>query len=545
MRRHDGTRWRKIQWRKMDELSQITQHLLRSSPDALIVIDDGGRIRFANDTVTELLGHRPEDLLNRTVDALVPERFRSRHERHIAGYLLTPTNREMGVQIAHLFALRADGSEFAADIRLAPFRVADKLFVAAAIRDNTERSRINSELIAAREEADRANRAKSRFLAMASHDLRQPLQAIRVLNAAMTKLADGQELGVLLRHQETVIESSIRLLNALLDISRLESGAIEPRRAAVSLPLLLEELRGEFDSIARARGLQLQVESLPLTVHTDRTLFHQLLQNLLGNAIKYTDTGSVSVKCRIAAEGELQIMVRDTGIGIPADKLERIFDEYYQVDTHGAKRFGVGLGLAIVKEVARLLGFEVAIASRVHESTEAVVSIPPQLFGAPHVADAGAGAVSTGMAGKRAGRIILVEDNEGVRVATELFLRLEGYETLSTASLAGAMDLLASIRPGDVVVADYHLDRTHTGLDVLAGARDRSGTQVPGVILSGDVPSVLRSIGTPMPATRFLGKPVDTRALLEAINELSMGSLALAQAAGLMRHPARAPSGVK
>jgi len=515
----------------MDELTQITQHLLRSSPDALIVIDDGGSIHFANDTVTELLGHRPGDLVGRSVDTLVPERFRRRHERHVAGFMLAPSNREMGVRLAHLFALRADGTEFAADIRLAPFRVAGKLFVAAAIRDNTERSRINDELVAAREEADRANRAKSRFLAMASHDLRQPLQAIRILNAAMTKLAHDQELGVLLRHQETAIESTIRLLNALLDISRLESGAIEPQRAAVSLPLLLEELRGEFESVARARGLQLQVEALPVTVFTDRTLLHQLLQNLLGNAIKYTDAGSVTVDCRVVAGGTLRVTVRDTGIGIPADKLARIFDEYYQVDTHGTKRFGVGLGLAIVKEVARLLGFEVAITSRVQESTEAVVSIPPQSFSvAPAVNPTPDGDVASGAAARHAGRVILVEDNEGVRVATELFLRLEGYETLSAASLAGAEELLAQLRPGDVVVADYHLDSSHTGLDVLASARQYCGLPVPGVILSGDLPSVLRSIDTPPPGTRFLGKPVDTRALLEAIDELSAGSAALERA---------------
>jgi len=504
----------------MDELAEITQHLLRSSPDALIVIDERSRIRFANDTVTELLGYRPADLLGQPLDVLVPERLRGRHGEHIASYMREPRSREMGVTITGLVALRADGGEFPAGIRLAPFKIAGRLFVAAAIRDNTERSRINEALVAARQEADRANRAKSRFLATASHDLRQPLQTIRMLNASMGKLATEPELGALLRQQELAIESTIRLLNALLDISRLESGAIEPRCVDLPLPQVFEELRREFESSARARGLQLRLEPAQVTMSTDRTLFYQLLQNLVGNAVKYTDTGSVRVAARIVDGGGLEIAISDTGIGIPGDKLERIFDEYYQVDTHGAKRVGVGLGLAIVKQVSQLLGFEVRIASQLHHGTQALIQIPPQCFTAMRPTLAAADVPVPTVERQRQGRIFLVEDNEGVRVATELFLKLEGFETLSAASLAQAQSLLASIRPQDIVVADYHLD-AHTGLDVLADARRRAGVDVPGIILTGDLPSVLRSVAGSVPNTRFLGKPVDTKELLAAIDELS------------------------
>ena len=146
----------------MDELSEITQHLLRFSPDALLVVDDQGRIRFANETVTQMFGYQPEALLGKRIDVLIPERLRGRHGAHITGYMQHPNSREMGARIADLFALRADGSEFSAGIRLAPFSISGKLFVAAAVRDATERRIVNAELVAAREEADRANRAKSR-----------------------------------------------------------------------------------------------------------------------------------------------------------------------------------------------------------------------------------------------------------------------------------------------------------------------------------------------------------------------------------------------
>jgi PAS domain S-box-containing protein len=503
----------------MEVLSEITEHLLRFSPDALIVVDDRAAIRFANETVRDLFGYAPEALIGKPVDVLIPARLRGRHDQLTAGYMHSPSNREMGARITDLFALRADGTEFSAGIRLAPFRIGEKLFVAAAIRDTSERRHINEELIVAREEADRANRAKSRFLATASHDLRQPMQTIRLLNAALLKLAPQPQQRELLEQQGEAIGSMTRLLNALLDISRLESGAIEPMQSEVRIADVFEELRCEFASVASHSGVELQFEALPLVLSTDRTLFSQLLQNLTGNALKYTDTGFVRLSCSLEPDA-LTLTVQDSGIGIPADKLERIFDEYYQVDTHGTKRMGVGLGLAIVKEVVRLLGFSIRIASKVGAGTQAYIRVPRKfLVSNPDAGNANVISPPTANSLHRP-RVILVEDNDGVRMATELFLKLEGYETLSAASIAEAERLFEHMKPGDVVIADYHLDSRNTGLDMLLRLRERVGYDVPGVVLSGDLPSVLRSIKTTITNCRFLGKPVDTAALIGAIGEL-------------------------
>lgn len=510
----------------MDELQEITQHLLRFSPDALIVIDDGDRIRFANETVKDLFGHSPDSLIGKPLEMLIPERLRVHHGKHTASFMRSPNNREMGARIADLFALRADGSEFSAGIRLAPFRISGRLFVAAAIRDMTERRIANEELVAARKEADRANRAKSRFLATASHDLRQPMQTIQLLNASMLKFVPDLQVRELLQQQGQAIESMTRLLNALLDISRLESGAIEPVSVEVPVADVLGDLRSEFSSVARARGIDLQVEAPGVVLSTDRTLFYQLLQNLVGNALKYTDHGWVRVKCTTEPDG-IVIIVEDSGIGIPADKLERIFDEYYQVDTHGTKRMGVGLGLAIVKEVARLLGFSVRIQSNVGEGTKASLRIPNKYRVASGTANVEPAVTQTPAIAARKARLILVEDNDGVRLATELFLKLEGHETLSARTVAEAEALLEYLAPGDMLIADYHLDGKNTGLDLLIRLRERVGYDVPGVVLSGDLPSVLRSIKSPVVACHFLSKPVNTAALVDAIAELSTSSGAL------------------
>lgn len=504
----------------MDELGEITQRLLRFSPDALIVVDDRGKIRFASDTASELFGYEPAELIGQGMDLLVPERLRGRHGEHVANFMLKPSKREMGARIADLAARRADGTEFSAGIRLAPFQVSGKLYVAAAIRDISERQRINEALIAAREEADRANRAKSRFLATASHDLRQPLQTIRLLNAAMLKVVAAPDVRDLLSQQQNAIDTMTRLLNALLDISRLESGAIEPKPVPVSIAELFKELAAEFETSARTRGLFLQFDPAPVVISTDRTLFYQLLQNLVGNAIKYTDHGTVNVACVADADG-LTLTVTDTGIGIPSDKLERIFDEYYQVDTHGAKRMGVGLGLAIVREVSRLLGMKVTVSSSVGAGTQVRVAVPRKSM-LPSATTAQSLEVETARASVGAARrLILVEDNESVRTATELFLKLEGYDIKSAGSVADAERLFANMQPGDVVIADYHLDEKRTGLDMLMQLRERLGYKVPGVILSGDLPSVLRSVRMEIPACVFLGKPVDTQALIQAIDDLS------------------------
>ncbi|NJM30397.1 MAG: response regulator, partial [Rhizobiales bacterium] len=345
---------------------------------------------------------------------------------------------------------------------------------------------------------DRANRAKSRFLATASHDLRQPMQTIRLLNATLLRMVQHTDMSELLRQQGQAIESMARLLNALLDISRLESGAIEPVNREVRVADLFEELHSEFASLARARNLDLQMAAAVEVLSTDRTLFYQLLQNLVGNALKYTDSGWVRLKCSLESQG-LVIAVEDSGIGIPADKLERIFDEYYQVDTHGAKRMGVGLGLAIVKELVRLLGFSVTIRSKLGEGTQVALNIPTKHRMLSASVAPGLVPVHAPVSAAHKPRLILVEDNEGVRMATELFLKVEGYQTLSAATSGRGRVLLLGILPGDIVIADYHLDGGNTGLDLIQRLRERLGHEVPGVVLSGDLPAVRRTIRRPLP----------------------------------------------
>jgi two-component system, sensor histidine kinase len=503
----------------MDKIASISQQLLQFSPDALIVVDFQGIIMFANATSRALFGYSRDQLMGQSIDMLVPERFRFRHGAHMAAYLHDPQAREMGARIINLFARRADGSEFPAGIRLAPVHDGEKTFVAAAIRDMTERRAINDALVAAREEADRANMAKTRFLATASHDLRQPLQTIRLLNASMLTLTpETADLHNLLRRQESAIDGASRLLNSLLDITRLESGAIEPHLSTISLVSVYSDLQREFEALALTKGLRLEFAKTSRVIASDRILLNQLLQNLVGNALKYTEQGYVKVLEELDTDG-LHLSVVDSGCGIPTDKLERIFDEYYQVDQTGIQRSGVGLGLAIVREVCRLLGYSVTVASELGAGTQVRVRVPLRQIESDAPAEHLPPPVETQHVSAHC-RVVLLEDNDSVRAATELFLTLEGYETYSAASVADAERLLADLRPGDLLISDYHLNGALTGLDVLQQVRAQHQREVPAVLLSGDLQSMMRVVKTSIPRCRFLSKPVDTNALLAAITEL-------------------------
>lgn len=434
----------------MNQLALLPQRLLQFSPDALLAVGADGVILFANETTYSLFGYTPEQLVGKTLDVLVPDRYRARHGALVDSYRRDPSNREMGARSNDLFARRADGTEFPAGIRLAPFQVDGVQYVAAAVRDMTERRAMNDALVAARAEADRANRAKSRFLATASHDLRQPMHAIRLLNASMTKLApETASLHELLRRQDQAIDSATRLLDALLDISRLESGAIDPQLSAVSLASLFADLQREFEPSSSAKRLQLIFPETRTVLSTDRALFSQLLQNLIGNALKYTERGQVRISQRFDADC-LIVRVEDTGIGIPEDKLDRIFDEYYQVNPHGGLRLGVGLGLAIVREVSRLLGLLISVTSKLGEGTKVSVRIPRQKLLPDDPAPSDPPSAAPVVAVPLPGRVILLEDNHSVRAATELFLTLEGYRILSAGSVAEAQELFADVQPGDL-----------------------------------------------------------------------------------------------
>lgn len=354
---------------------ELLAKLLESAPDAIIVVDESGRIDFASREVTPLLGYSPDELLGRSIECLVPERFRDLHLAQRHHYSQNAQARPMGVDL-DLCARRKDGAELPVEIALSPIRDGEKLLVAAAIRDMTEQKHIQAEFVRARQAAERANLAKSRFITTASHDLRQPLQTLSLLNGLLRRLVKDPEATEAVAQSDQAIETMSHLLNALLDINKLESGAIQPEPTDFTVGTLFEELHAEFASLAASKGLELRIASAVHCVHSDPSLVGQILRNLVSNAIKYTHTGWVELRAapRSAA---VCIDVADTGIGIPAGELAYIYDEFYQVGVAGStRREGYGLGLSIVRRLVTLLNLKLEVRSEVGHGSVFALELP-------------------------------------------------------------------------------------------------------------------------------------------------------------------------
>jgi two-component system, sensor histidine kinase len=510
--------------------SEFVRSALESSPDATIIIDASGTILFANHQLSALFGYHREEVTGMPVENLMPERFRGRHVANRERFAAAERVRPMG-QGLDLYGRRKDGTEFPVEISLSPIREGASRLVAAAIRDVTERKRAQVELIAAREAADRArqvadeardiadraNQAKSRFLATASHDLRQPLQSIALLHGTMRRVLDDRAaLEEALDYQDQAIGAMSRLLNALLDISKLESGAIKPNPTDFTVAAVFEELRQEFDSLAASKGLRLLVNSSADCVHSDPSLVGQVLRNLISNAIKYTRQGSVQLRS-LRRPQSVRIEVLDTGIGIPADQIPLIYDEFYQVgvDTN-TSRDGYGLGLSIVRRIVNLLGIRLDVQSEVGKGSTFAVELPPGAAEAS-LREVARSAVTT--AGRNARRkVLLVEDDLAVRNATRMLLKAEGYEVLTAASLNEAKDL-AGTAEIDVLITDYHLSNRETGSQVIASVREIRGQELRAVLLTGDTSSAIREV-TEDKLLRIARKPVKAGEFLALIKEL-------------------------
>jgi len=498
--------------------SELVRSVLDSAPDAMIIIDSSGQILFANRQVSALFGYAAAELVGSPIETLLPQRFRARHVGHRSDYTNSVRVRPMGIGL-DLFGMRKDGTEFPVEISLSPIEQGNDIRVAAAIRDVTERRQTENALKEARREAEHANLAKSRFLATASHDLRQPLQTLGLLSGALRRMNKDEEYREILREQELAVDAMSRLLNALLDISKLESGAIKLELTDFDMDALFEQLRRDFGALASDKGLQLAIDKPHVCVHSDPALVGQMLRNLLSNAIKYTQKGTVELHCEIGG-GKLRIAVRDTGVGIAPDQVGLIFDEFYQIGvTPNSSRDGYGLGLSIVQRIARLLDLKVNVESDVGKGSRFSFELPAsavaQSGAEPRVAGDPSGEKIVG----KAFRILLVEDEPGVRNAMRILLDIEGYHVTTAATAEEALQLLRGSNEFDLLVTDYHLEGGSTGTQVIASAREILDDSFKAILVTGDTSSAVREMQGDA-NLRITSKPINSDELLALVKAL-------------------------
>lgn len=408
--------------------------------------------------------------------------------------------------------------------RILPYRTDDNRVegVVITFTDITEQKRTAKALEEARRQADMANVAKSRFLAAASHDLRQPLQTLALIQGLLAKIVSGERAKKLVARLEATLTAMSGMLNTLLDLNQIEAGTVHAEITDFRIDDLLSRMRDEFAYTAQAQGLVFQVVPCSLSIRSDPHLLEQMIRNLLSNAFKYTSHGKVLLGCRRSA-GTLSIEVLDTGLGIPAEDIEAIFDEYFQVDNTARERSrGLGLGLSIVRRLGKLLNHPVRVQSRPGKGSRFSIDIAR----IPDETERASGFLHRGVAGRpkdeahHSGLILVVEDDPEVRELLELLLRDEGHNVVSAPDGVSALHLVEreSIQP-DIVLADYNLPNGLNGLRVAAKLRDRYKSQLPVIILTGDISTaVLREIS--LQNCLQLNKPVKSKELTDAIQRL-------------------------
>jgi PAS domain S-box-containing protein len=366
------------------------------------------------------------------------------------------------------------------------------------LREIDERSSVEARLREAKREAELANLSKTKFLAAVSHDLLQPLNAARLFTSALLEQPTPQANGGLVRNISNSLEDVENLLGTLVDISKLDAGVIKPDIAPFAVSELLENLAMEFRQIAGAERLVLDFIPCSALVRSDIQLLARILRNLLTNAIRYTPEGRVLLGCRRRRQS-LSIEVWDTGVGIASDKLEEIFQEFKRGEgVRPNQDRGLGLGLAIVDKIARMLGHRIQVSSQPGRGSKFSIEVPlakraPKARPEPGTAE---------LALERLhGARVWVLDND-TAICAGMRTLLEGWGCVVTTALSEE-DLARQVdnfhAEADLMIADYHLDNGHTGIDVVTTVNDRRASPLPALMItanySNDLKQQVRELG--------------------------------------------------
>ena len=374
----------------------------------------------------------------------------------------------------------------------------------------------------AKAKADEANLSKSKFLAAASHDLRQPLQSALLFAGVLHgHVTDAKGRGPL-ASLERALDTLKSLLDSLLDASRLDAGVIVPQVADFTLGPLLDEINASYAPIAASKGLAFEVDqsAAPLAVHSDRLLLGRMLRNLVENAIRYTEKGGIRVSCEPTADS-LAIRVTDSGIGISAEQLGKIFEEFHQVANPERDRSqGLGLGLAIVQRLSRLLNHPVLVTSEPGRGSVFSIEVPRavgQAVPQPPAAPEPEPVASGGGQGRMA---VLVDDDVIVLTGLLDTFREWGFDVVVAGSAEQALERLRSApRSPDIIVADYRLRDRQVGTDAIARIRDQVGRSVPGIVLTGEIGGECERAAAAL-GVAVVHKPITPRLLHRAVQTL-------------------------
>lgn len=377
------------------------------------------------------------------------------------------------------------------------------------VADLTEK---NNQAEQAREDAEQANFSKSKFLAAASHDLRQPLHALGLFVDALDSRISHPEVRGIVDNIKISTESLASLFNALLDISKLDAGVLEPKVSDIPLRPLLQHLQTDYSMKAENKGIKLRIADCGYVVRSDPAMLERILLNLLSNAIRYTKNGGVLLGCRRRGE-QVNIEIYDSGIGISSEEIEKVFNEFYQVaNPERDRRKGLGLGLAIVKRSCDLLGHSLEVNSVPGKGTVFRVTVP---LVSTHASNAPVELIYTDDI--KNARVLIIDDEAMIRTGMRSVLQQWGCQVFAAESADQALQLLLAekIEP-DIILSDYRLREDKTGIEAIDTIRQFYNREIPAIIITGDTaPDRLREAKAS--GFHLLNKPVSSAKLRSLI----------------------------
>ena len=355
----------------------------------------------------------------------------------------------------------------------------------------TELTHLNAELATAKAEAEEANISKTRFLAGASHDILQPLNAARLYVTSLTERQGNSEDARLVANIDASLEGVEEIISALLDISRLDSGAMKPELVTFRIDELLRQLEVEFAPLARAKDLSLKFMPCGLRVRSDRRLLRRLLQNLVSNAIKYTPRGRVLVGCR-RVRGNLRIEILDTGLGIPSSKKLAVFREFHRLEDGAKAARGLGLGLSIVERIARVLDHKVELESQPGDGSCFSVTVP--LSTATPAREPITNLVGMDRSQLLGTTVLCIDNEPKILDGMDMLLSGWGCRVLKAPELATAIGVVAEAQvPPNGLLVDYHLDGAN-GVEAITELRRRFGADLPAILITADRNPEVRAV---------------------------------------------------